>query len=104
MLDQARRYDIFMARPAAEIDPDSPTSSRKRILPGPIALRSDRSIRMVSFATGGSISSPARRAAGRLGPWRGLSPRSPEEAQLGLIVDIEQSPDRERAQQEDDDH
>ena len=47
---QACRYDIFIARPAAEIEPDSPISSRSLIFPGPIALRSDRSTRMVSRA------------------------------------------------------
>src|SRR5215831_2660973 len=50
MRSHARRYDMFMARPAAEIDPDSPTSSSSLILPGPIAPWLDRSIRIVTFA------------------------------------------------------
>ena len=55
---QARRYDMFIARPAAEMEPDSPTSSRRRILPGPMAPWPDRSMRMVSLATDGRVSLP----------------------------------------------
>src|SRR5262245_39181805 len=42
---------MFIVRPAAEIDPDSPISSSKRTLPGPIAPRLERSMRIRSFAT-----------------------------------------------------
>ena len=52
---QARRYDIFIARPAAEIEPDSPMSSSSLILPGPIAPWPERSMRMVRRATSGSV-------------------------------------------------
>ena len=44
----ARRYDIPIARPAAEIEPDSPMSSSSRTLPGPSrnsAVKSRRRLR-----------------------------------------------------------
>src|SRR5262252_3293486 len=41
---------MFIARPAAEIEPDSSMSSSKRILPGPTAPRLERSMRTVNLA------------------------------------------------------
>src|SRR6185312_8003685 len=45
---QARRYDIAISRPAAEIEPLASISSRSRILPGPIARSPSKSMRRVS--------------------------------------------------------
>src|ERR1700734_2234254 len=43
---QVRRYDIRNARPAAEIEPDRPISSRTAIFPGPMRSPLARSIRI----------------------------------------------------------
>src|SRR5262245_26927921 len=97
MRSQARRYDMFIARPAAEIDPDSPTSSSSLILPGPIAPWSDRSMRMVSFAKapgswlpacalGSRVDSGPSTVSGQAVPGRNKSLRSAGPSDLVLRV------------------
>src|SRR6185437_13286659 len=52
---QARRYDIPISRPAAEIDPLAPINSSSLILPGPIARSPSKSMRKVSRVIAGAL-------------------------------------------------
>src|SRR5689334_24140105 len=65
-----------MARAAAEMDPDSSTSSSSRILPGPTALVGDRSMRITTFGMSGHNipSAASAMAPSRLFLRAGMSP------------------------------